>query len=290
MELCHIRELGDIVVLEDSGMIKKRCMLILRTVLIVVVLMVIPYIVEKVILGIYGDSFSIRIMFPKEVWFGFISSYLGAIGTVVLGIIAIWQNKRYKELSDRSSEEVLHIQHELKELNKRTVDAIETLEKIEVAIYRPAIQQTSFSIFGVGKELLEGHDVSAYQRNYINLPVSDFSMPLNKLMDKYSTYGFGVCNIGEKAIRNFICHELKINDTTLNTVVNHETDIMSGERAYILFVNLPLITGTNYLELDFEFCNLLLEKYVFHASVLIMYNEYPFNHDDITFEEPHRVI
>ena len=46
--------------------------------------------------------FNVSVTFPKDVWFGFMGSYLGAIGTIVLGYIAFYQNKKYKELSDQS--------------------------------------------------------------------------------------------------------------------------------------------------------------------------------------------
>lgn len=68
-----------------------------------------------------------------------------------MGIIAIWQYKRYKQLSDKSSDEVKHIQQELKILNERTVNAIKTLEKIEVAIYSPAIERILYNFYGVSK-------------------------------------------------------------------------------------------------------------------------------------------
>ena len=51
--------------------------------------------------------------FSKETWFGFIGSYLGAIGTIILGYITFYQNKKYKELSDRSDEHFMELQKEL---------------------------------------------------------------------------------------------------------------------------------------------------------------------------------
>lgn len=57
--------------------------------------------------------------------FGFIGSYLGAIGTIVLGYIAFYQNKRYKELSDQSEQNFLELQEEIKELTKKSVFLID---------------------------------------------------------------------------------------------------------------------------------------------------------------------
>lgn len=241
-------------------------------------------------LNVNCNLIGFRIALSKETWFGFIASYLGAIGTVLLGIIAIWQNKRYKQLSDKSSNEVKEIQEELKILNQRTVNAIETLEKIEVAIYSPVIEKIPYNFYGVSKVSLEekGQGTCGYQLNYLNVTESDLGDSLDKLMDKYKTYGFAICNIGEKAIRNFTCKNIKIDGKIPAFRMSSPSDVMAGESTYILFINLPLKSEITHLELSFEFYTLLMERYTFHVEVIISYEENDFNANFINFEIPYK--
>ena len=67
----------------------------------------------------------------------FIASYLGAVGTVLLGGIALYQNKRYKELSDSSERKLMELQNEIKILTEKSVYLIELNSKIEQAKYYP---------------------------------------------------------------------------------------------------------------------------------------------------------
>jgi hypothetical protein len=83
---------------------KKKILVGLFFIILVTSLFLIPFVIEKIILCESFFPFNITIHFSKETWFGFISSYLGAVGTILLGIIALYQNKKYKELSDVSEE------------------------------------------------------------------------------------------------------------------------------------------------------------------------------------------
>lgn len=179
-----------------KGMLMKKKMgYILVLILTTFFLVFFPLLLEHVLAKETG--------FSADVWFGFIASYLGAVGTVSLGVIALWQNKRYKELSDRSAEETKSIQKELAELNRRTVRVLETLEEIEVAINSPAlIWETNFFWYGIQeKDLAHAKDWS-YQKNYLNMDPEDICRPAAYLLKKYETFGFYFINAGEKAIRN----------------------------------------------------------------------------------------
>lgn len=73
---------------------------------VLVFLIIAPFIIEQIILCETIFPFNLTITFEREIWFGFVASYIGAIGTVALGGLALWQNKRYKKLSDMSSEKM----------------------------------------------------------------------------------------------------------------------------------------------------------------------------------------
>jgi len=54
-----------------------------------------------------------------------------------LGGIALYQNKRYKELSDSSERKLMELQNEIKILTEKSVYLIELNSKIEQAKYYP---------------------------------------------------------------------------------------------------------------------------------------------------------
>ena len=92
----------------------KRIAKYLLYIMITIILILFPFLIEKMILCEIIFPFNIPINLSKETWFGFIASYLGAVGTVMLGIIALYQNKKYKELSDSSEEKFITLQNEIK--------------------------------------------------------------------------------------------------------------------------------------------------------------------------------
>lgn len=95
---------------------KKLLTKILLCLFFVLVVIILPFVIEKIILSEAIFPFNVSVTFPKDVWFGFMGSYLGAIGTIVLGYIAFYQNKKYKELSDQSEKRFWELQEEIKEL------------------------------------------------------------------------------------------------------------------------------------------------------------------------------
>lgn len=255
------------------------------------ILIVIPFLIEKIVLNDSYFLFNSKIILSRESWFGFISSYIGAIGTVGLGIIALWQNKRYKELSDISSKEVKEIQIELKELSEKMVNAVKTLERIELAIYTPVIEKIPYNFYGLSKEDLDGkfkNEDIVYQYNLLNVKKEECALALDKLMDKYKTFGFTIRNIGEKAIRNFTCTEVKIEGERVGFQLGFKRDITSSGCANILFVNLPLNRECTKLDLKFEFNNLLMEQYCFDVEIIITYKDEYFDASCMEFELPYK--
>ena len=110
---------------------KKLLTKILLCLFFVLVVIILPFVIEKIILSEAIFPFNVSVTFPKDVWFGFMGSYLGAIGTIVLGYIAFYQNKKYKELSDQSEKRFWELQEEIKELTKKSVSLIDLNSKIE---------------------------------------------------------------------------------------------------------------------------------------------------------------
>lgn len=253
-----------------------KCLILL---IITLTIILIPFIVQWILLNETNFPFNIAVSFSREIWFGFIASYIGAIGTTILGIIAIWQNKKYKELSDKSSEESSIIQKELKDLSKKTMDAIETLKRIELLKYYPSIERIPDIWCGITKkDYIKQFKNKNYviQSNIINPEdTNDLNFPISELFDKYNTYLFIIKNIGEKAIRNFNCNNLLINGKQPDFVVNYECDIESGKCATIAILNFPQFKKNETIELNmrFKFKNLVMDDYYIDTEIFITFQE-----------------
>lgn len=82
----------------------------------VLALIIIPFLIEAILLCQTIFPFNINIAFDREEWFSFLGSYIGAIATFLLGILALYQNKRYKELADSSTLQMNNLMKEIKEV------------------------------------------------------------------------------------------------------------------------------------------------------------------------------
>lgn len=72
----------------------------------VVFILAFPVLLEiSITKGFFGCK-PITTSFESEIWFGFMASYIGAIGGTAVGGIALWQNKQYKEMSDAYQEKM----------------------------------------------------------------------------------------------------------------------------------------------------------------------------------------
>lgn len=151
--------------------------------------------------------------FTRETWFGFIGSYLGAIGTVILGIIALYQNKKYKEFSDKTEETLIDLQKEIKELNKKNVELIEISTKIERAKYHPTfLEGHVYKWTSIGQKIEESFfEDCVFQIIWERIDNIDPEFSVRKIFDNYNTFIFLLQNKGEKSIRNFNCNKLLIN-------------------------------------------------------------------------------
>lgn len=126
---------------------KKFIFKILRALLVVVVVFVLilmPFAIENIIYNETTFSFYHLIKAGRDVWFSFIGSYLGAIGTVLLGALALWQTKKYKKASDKTDEIFKILQEKIKELVQANTDLAEENKNIQENIKSIVEKNTSF--------------------------------------------------------------------------------------------------------------------------------------------------
>lgn len=117
---------------------------ILGLILVLSILILTPFMIEKVIYDETTFPFDLTIKASREGWFSFIGSYLGAIGTVLLGVLALWQTKKYKEASDETDEAFQTLQEKIKELVQANTDLAEENKNIQENIKSIEEKNTSF--------------------------------------------------------------------------------------------------------------------------------------------------
>lgn len=193
----------------------KRIAKYLLYIMITIILILFPFLIEKMILCETIFPFNIPINLSKETWFGFVASYLGAVGTVMLGIIALYQNKKYKELSDSSEEKFITLQNEIKTLTEKSVALIELNSKIEQAKYYPILTNINYSYWNTnGKNITKKFDLKkdAFQISYNKVNPNEMLTSYKDVFNQYHTFVYTLKNDGEQTIRNFNCKSIVKND------------------------------------------------------------------------------
>ena len=213
---------------------KKLLTKILLCLFLVLVVIILPFVIEKIILSEAIFPFNVSVTFPKDVWFGFMGSYLGAIGTIVLGYIAFYQNKKYKELSDQSEKRFWELQEEIKELTKKSVSLIDLNSKIEASKYHPIFSNLQHNFWNAkGENLVEFFDIEsdAFQISFCKEGSNEHLDSLEEIFEQYYTFVYTLKNDGEKTIYNFNCIDIKINGRNIEEGIwiYQSCDIKPGE-------------------------------------------------------------
>ena len=193
---------------------KKLLTKLLLCLFFILAVIILPFVIEKIILCETNFPFNLLVTFPKDVWFSFMGSYLGAIGTIVLGYIAFYQNKKYKELSDQSEQRFLELQEEIKELTRKSVSLIDLNSKIEVSKYHPILSNLQHIFWNMkGKSLTEVFDIEndAFQISFCKEDINEYVASYEEIFDQYYTFVYTLKNDGEKTIYNFNCTDIKTN-------------------------------------------------------------------------------
>lgn len=194
---------------------KKIMLYILIIAVTITTTLMTPFVIEKIVANETTFPFNIQIEFGKEVWFGFIGSYLGAIGTIFLGIIALVQNKRYKELADESNDRVLSLQAEIRDLNEKTVKLIELNSKMEHAKFYPKFTDLHHTIWNSIRGQMDSKEVGAdvFQLTFDGVDIDYFyTASVDEIYSNYFTFTYLLKNDSEHSVKNFICKEILVNN------------------------------------------------------------------------------
>lgn len=123
---------------------KKRILIILGLIIVVLLLIMAPFAIEVVLFNETIFPFNLPIRINRDGWFSFIGSYLGAIGTVLLGALALWQTKKYKKASDETDKAFQTLQENIKELVQANTDLAAENKHIQESIKSIVEKNTSF--------------------------------------------------------------------------------------------------------------------------------------------------
>ena len=254
---------------------KKTTVIIIIVALII--LLILPFGIEWLLYNTSILPFDITSKFSYEVWFGFIGSYLGAIGTIILSSVALFQNKKYKELSDQTETQALSLQNEIKQLNEKIVELIEINTKLEVAKYHPVLTDmrqiywnTSFS------KLDEWLDISngSFQITYSFLQ-TEFPISIPEIFKNHKTLTITLKNDGVTAIKNLQCYKLITNDNPdeLKSNVFQSCDVESGGILYLVYATHfdlaeKIKTGQIHsLHFYYHAQNIIAESFLFEVRI-----------------------
>lgn len=272
--------------------IKGNKKLLIPFLLVIFSVIYFPFFVEKVLTEEKVQIFNLSTSFSAEVWFGFIASYLGAIGAVVLGGIALYQNKIYKELSDQSGEEIKNLQTEIKNLNKRSVELIEINTKLEKSKYYPQLSEHSFPQWN-GK--LKKEDLKNTFQITVGVPYSSdiytflASDPTpSGLFEKFDTFTYVLKNEGEKVIRNLRCIGIYEKGERISHIWSHAScDVDPGKEVYLVYAtewNLRerIINGNvDTLDFEYEMENVIGEKFSMKCKVTFYIDDQEIKHIEV---------
>lgn len=103
---------------------EKRPYRIIRNVGIFIVASCIPFLIERILFEETIFLFSMPISLSREIWFSFVGSYLGAIGAVALGVMAMNQTKRYNDSSNDMVKRQQALLENIKDINQQHTDKL----------------------------------------------------------------------------------------------------------------------------------------------------------------------
>lgn len=224
-----------------------------------------------------------------------VAGFWSALATIGIGFIALSQNRRFKDLADKTTIEYYELQTDIKNLTDSMAKAIGTLKKIETAKYYPLLEKKEMYLYKLSKDVYIRNYVGsnyAIQHNYVNVNLTDCVINFADIVGKYNIFAFCLRNIGEKPIRNFICKSIKITtleqdieDTGDYSMVYKACDVNPGQLILIFIANLPDYPSVSAIELEFSMENLIMEQYLCKSYISFFYEtnrEYPREYFEFT--------
>lgn len=273
-----------------SKKIKKAIRIMIKIIIIIFIIIAIiciPILIEYYIRNPEITLFNFYTIFSKESWFEFIASYLGTIGTIVLGIIALYQNKKYKELSDQTETQFEEFQKDIKELVQTSNSLIKINTKIEETVYYPILninqdiyinkpQDNNIELDYDNETFIVGI-INSMDNGIMSLPQKAF---YKQVIDKYYTLIYDLTNDGEKTIISFVFKSVVINDVKkVGTLYSRGTNINPGKSAHIVIAYPESVNNKieeneiNSLDLFFTMNNVLGESFTFHNHIMFYRDE-----------------
>ena len=251
---------------------KKRIALIIVG---CIILIAIPFAFDRAY-SFIADTKPGLMKFSGETWFGFTASYLGAIGTFLMSFVALYQNKKYKELSDKAEEKLAAMQQEMVDLYHKNTELIESTNRIITAQYYPIISMgnntsilpkgSSFS----GKEAFTAYIDDSFPR-MINYSIQDICTKFNALL-------FEMSNEGNADLIDVHCYDVikdKNHTSELTAFVSQSGNFLKGTNFYIVYatpftIDELIKEGVHSILMKFVMKNVIGETFLFDFEILIV--------------------
>ncbi len=203
---------------------RKNASKIMKLIFFTFCIVFVPLAIEKIIMFEKINLVNSLSGFSKETWFEFIGSYLGAIGTIILGYITFYQNKKYKELSDRSDEHFMELQKEMKNLVEKSTNLADINLKMLKAKYYPMLANQHYRYINI-ENLNECFNMDEDVFQITSHNISDVynlitERDYEKFFKRQNTFTYTLKNEGEKTIRNFCCRNMDINGENWRNIEN----------------------------------------------------------------------
>lgn len=250
--------------------------------IISLVLTLLPFAFEKILFCTSLFPFNINIHLSRETWFSFIGSYIGAIGTILLGLIALHQNQKYKELSDKSEARFLSLQEDMKELTKQSVALIKTNTRIEEAKYFPIIcdiHQSYYSMPGLDPTKHFECITSSFQVTYNDFLLSP-PTSIDHAFKNYHTLTYALKNDSANTLRNLQCYNvLKNHKDVFENYLYQSCDVSIGDTIYFVYATdydlMDYVCQNKITSLHFFYKvqNVLSDFFTFEAILNFIHNE-----------------
>lgn len=175
--------------------VKKVLLLIVSWTLAIIALLFVAFglaygVIEMIITNKYLGFEFLHTEFTNSEWFSFTASYLGAIGSVFIGSIALYQNKKYKEESDKFNKKISEYNNKISSLNQqRTNEMYDYQKKMDELILLAEIFPQSVTYAYQGKFTMNLENSVVYKfydnqlKNSERLYIFEFIMSRNPIID-----------------------------------------------------------------------------------------------------------
>ncbi|MBO4609375.1 MAG: hypothetical protein J5696_05830 [Lachnospiraceae bacterium] len=209
-----------------------------------------PFLIEIMLFNETIFPFSLPIRLERSAWFSFIGSYMGAIGALFIGIVALLQSKKYNEASKKTDETFIQLHSNIRELNETNNklnetnnELTKTLVELQNAIFTPDLSvgdvYADLSFEDVERILTPEHQLD-HAVAFCNYDGEYGKKPLEIINRSYKFIAYTLFNDKEKTIASFQIKKIYVDGNEPFEKINcNYSDIFPHEKFYVFLALKP---------------------------------------------------